>query len=60
LGLNRGSAALFRRGLVHAGCVEVANLLRDRIPLIATWSSLLQNAAQERQIVLVELCVNAP
>src|SRR5208337_746910 len=59
-GLNGCAAAFFHGGFVHAGGVEVTNLLGDGIALLAGLGRLFEHAAEKGQVVLVELGVDRP
>src|SRR5260370_11266193 len=57
---NGGDAALFYRAFIHACGVEVANFLSDGIAIAAGLGGLVEHAAEESQIVLIELAVDRP
>ena len=59
-GCDRADAAFFDRRFVHAGCVVVADFLRHHGARSGRCSSFFEDAAQEIQIVLIELAVNVP
>src|SRR5215475_10835441 len=53
------NALLVDRCLIHAGGVEVANLLRDRVSTLRE-SSLVENVVQERAVVFSEFSEASP
>src|SRR5437016_11919780 len=55
LGLEWSNSLFIDRLLIHAGAVEVADLLINGVPPGAADGSLLQNAAFDVEIALVEL-----
>jgi hypothetical protein len=60
LGFDRLGAMGVDRGFVDAGSVKFADFLGDRVALACAGGRLLQDAAQEIQVVFVELAVDAP